>query len=243
MNLLILILLSALGTTHRPRGVDVHGKEQSTIVKGLVTDPNNSLVGGATIIFTRVDQHPIVITSSITADDGSYSIALEPGTYELSARRTGFCVERRASIRLHENLEVRIDFQLPVCAYVHPVRIPIPETSTKPFKLPGAAGGYGEEELSAISSTGLRPLILFGGREQRTGSIVYHGLAYGGNELLPVFTYNLTTLRSDILIYNSKDGSIEGIGNATWQDTKNTWQGKRIRLSIEGEHPKVLLSE
>lgn len=221
----------------------LYGKEEPTI-KGVVIDPMNALIPSVTIIFTKLDQQPIAMTSVTTGDDGSYSTSLGPGTYEVTASHTGFCPGHRANLLLHENDEIQIDFQLLVCAFMDPVELPPLAESLPTIIPPGERGnGYGEEQLSPIASTGLHPFILFGRRDKQAGAIVYHGLLNNRTELPPTFSYNLTTLKARTLIYVAKDSSIEAIDNVTWQDGRQTRRRSRVKVSIVGEYPKLLFEE
>lgn len=221
----------------------LYGREVPKI-KGVVIDPMNALIPSVTVIFTKLDQQPIAMTSVTTGDDGSYSISLGPGTYEVTASHTGFCPGHRADLLLHENDEIQIDFQLLVCAFMDPVELPPLAESLPTVIPPGEQGnGYGEEQLGAIASTGLHPFVLFGRRDQQADAVVYHGLLNNKTELPPTFSYNFTTLKAKTLIYIAKDSSIEAIDNVIWQDGRQTRRRGRVKLFLVGEYPKLLSEE
>jgi hypothetical protein len=217
----------------------VVSKGDAATVRGVVTDPMDAVIPRVSVVFAGQDEERIAVTTY----DGSYEISLEPGTYEVTARLAGFCPGHRSAIRLLENSEAQVDFQLVDCGFINWIEIPVIDPAA-PIRPPRAEGNlYGEEKLNPIPATGLRPLVLYGRREEKGDSTLYFGLLDNKRQLPAVFTYNLITLRATTLIYSNKDYSIEALGGVVWKDGKQAWRGSRIKVALNEESPKTVLRE
>jgi hypothetical protein len=216
-------------------------RHELATLKGVVTDRLNGRIAHASVVFAKGEEEKVATTSS----DGSYNINLDPGTYQVAARASGFCPGRRGAILLLKDSRAQIDFQLIDCGIIDSIESPpiTPEPRAQ-MKFPGPLGnGYGEEELNPVPATGLRPLILFGGRQENDGTISYTGLKRLESRLRPVFKYNLATLKATKLLYHAEDYSVEGIGDITWQDGEQAWQGARIKVCLNETPPRVILND
>jgi len=82
-----------------------------TYLSGLVRDPSDGAVPGATI--TVVNEETGFRRLTRSRSDGSYVVvSLEPGLYKINARRAGFRTLIRLGVRLELGQPVRVDFTL-----------------------------------------------------------------------------------------------------------------------------------
>ncbi len=218
-----------------------HHAEDMATVRGTVMDMSGARVRAASVEFVGRGGNNAVRT----ADDGSYTINLEPGAYEVTAHLTGFCPRHRGTIVLPKNSQTEIDLEMLVGGYGDPIEIdPIPTESSNQTKTRCLhENGYNEEQLTAVAKTGLHPLVLYARRQEKPDSILYFGSQADNKRLPAVFTYNLATLRADSIVYHLKDDSIDGLGGVVWQDGKQTWHGSRVKLSLDGQFPKAIVKE
>jgi carboxypeptidase family protein len=217
------------------------GEPGRPTVRGIVTDPLNSRIAGASVLFVKPGQEKVAVTEN----DGSYEISIDPGTYALSVRAAGFCLGHRSGIILRKHSQARIDFQLVECGIIDSIQPPQPNGRQQSLiRPPGPDGnGYGEESLNPVPPTGLHPFILFGHREEKGDRLVYIGLERKKSSLPAVFTFNLTTIKANTIVYDARNKSVEGLGEVSWQDGEHIWHGKRIDLVISGDSPRVVLKE
>jgi carboxypeptidase family protein len=236
LRLLIVVLLAALTAPNQvsQRTPD----EPEAEVTGTVTDRHGRYVDGARLLFVSGDRRTIVQTT----DDGTYTIRLVPGIYVLRVMDARFCESRRGEFALKAEAQVRFDFDLVDCDFVdyffpgHRAEDPYPVPPRQP-------GEYGEEELKAVSPAGLRPLVMYGDRKEEPVAIHYSFLVHAESKLPVVFTYDLLTIKADNLTYYPKDGSIEAVGNVTWQDGHETRLGSRATVSFRSGEPIVSLTK
>ena len=79
-------------------------------ILGFVTDTSGAVVPGAEVVITSNTGYRRTVTS---ADDGSYrALLLPPGSYEVSASRTGFKTFVRKGIDLAVDQNLRVDIAL-----------------------------------------------------------------------------------------------------------------------------------
>jgi len=206
-------------------------------LSGIVVDENGAVIRGVSLEFARGGRN----TLSVTTDDGSYRATLEPGTYDFTAHVRDFCPRHRGSILVSENSEIRIDLEMFVGGYGDPTEPgPVLGDPSAPSRASCIyENGLREEQLSPIPATGLRPLVLYGHREEKAGLTLYVGLQRHPT----VFTYNLVTLKAASVAYDTKEKSIDGTGNVSWQDGTKTWHGRRIKVSLNEKSPMVVLEE
>jgi hypothetical protein len=206
------------------------GEQQSpsdeAVVTGTVTDVDGGRINGARVRVTDGDH--VVRVQKTT--NGDYTVHLPPGVYTVSVDSSGFCGSRRSAFSLKPGTHAKFDFGLTVC----------PSDS-----FGRQAGEYGDEELTAIGPAGLRPLVMYGERQEGPESISYSSLIineFNDTRMPVVYSYDLLTIRCDHLIYFSKDNSIEASGNVVWQDGSETRRGSKLSLSFRDGEPIVSLT-
>jgi carboxypeptidase family protein len=205
-------------------------------VKGTVTDTSGAGILGASVAFARGGQSVTVKTDSY----GTYRALLEAGSYEVSVKASGFYEMRRGPFILREGTDTKFDFQLVDVVISDRV---VPADSSRPRTALRDPYNYQEQRLDVIAPNGLRPLVLFGGREERAGSVTYAGLLRDGKRLPVVYTYDLLTVRCETLTYFPKDGSVQGTGNVVFEDGERTQRGSKIEISFRDGKPEARLSE
>ena len=90
-------------------GFDVRAQSTNATLSGTVSDQTGAAVGGATI--TALHSRTGASTSATTNDEGVYTFAsLQPGTYRVTAERTGF--RRLVHDEVILELSARIVFNL-----------------------------------------------------------------------------------------------------------------------------------
>jgi hypothetical protein len=202
-------------------------------VKGIVTDINGSRVPGASVEFTN----PCGQFTSLTSEDGAYTLRVAPGTYKVRISKFGFCDAHRGAFSLRESSKVQFDFQLLACGTYDREGISAPSSLTR------LHDRYQEEELNAPTTDAIWPLVTYGKREHRGDSVRYSGFEFQGKRHPVVYTYNLLTITADILLYSQKDNTIEGIGDVVWHDGNQTRRGSRIRISYSKGETTIELTK
>ena len=87
---------------------------------GTVRDQSGALIPGVTVTAIEVDTG--FTRSSVTQDDGSYTIfLLPPGQYRLAAKKAGFEKTIQGPINLLVDAHPRVDFQIKVGARRRPL--------------------------------------------------------------------------------------------------------------------------
>ncbi|MHB8526681.1 MAG: carboxypeptidase-like regulatory domain-containing protein [Candidatus Acidiferrales bacterium] len=226
---LAIILVTAFPQVTVQKASD-HGYAESS---GTVKDVIGARIVGASVEFTSKTSHYSLTTGS----DGTYSARLTPGIYSVTATKASFCDGHRASFSIVANQKVEIDFVLPY------------NMQASDGGFPRAAGCYNEDEPSMPRQGELRPLVLYGDREEKSsGEIVYSSLKrcvreYQSDtteERYPaIFTYDLLTLKADTLIFKPRDKSITGIGNVTLQNGTETQRGSTMTIRFRDGRREV----
>ena len=91
-------------------------------VTGLVTDPNGSIIVGATVTITNSQTNLARTTATNSA--GNYAFpSLNPGVYNLKAEMQGFKGESHGGVELHVEQIARIDFHLQIGAVTQTVEV------------------------------------------------------------------------------------------------------------------------
>jgi protocatechuate 3,4-dioxygenase beta subunit len=94
----------------------LHGlepQEGRATCRGVVTDPNGSVVPGARV--TLVNEKTKYKRVKKTDDEGQYNFGLlEPGLYTLTVKYPSFDTFQREHLSLHSNEELRLDVLLDV---------------------------------------------------------------------------------------------------------------------------------
>jgi len=91
-------------------------------VTGLVTDPNGSIIVGATVTITNSETN--VAHATTTNSAGNYAFpSLNPGLYNLKAEMQGFKGESHGGVELHVEQIARIDFHLQIGSVTQTVEV------------------------------------------------------------------------------------------------------------------------
>jgi len=91
-------------------------------VTGLVTDPSDSILVGATVTVTNSQTN--VGRTTTTNSTGNYTFpALQPGVYNVKVEMQGFQGEVREGVELHVEQIARIDFHLKIGAVAQTVEV------------------------------------------------------------------------------------------------------------------------
>ena len=97
----IFLVLSSIAYTQSTYGV----------LKGAITDPSGAAVRDAAVEATNADTG--VGRSAKTDSDGFFRLPnLDPGSYNITARATGFAGAERKNVELLAREEVQVDLQL-----------------------------------------------------------------------------------------------------------------------------------
>jgi hypothetical protein len=91
-------------------------------ISGVVTDPSNAVVSGATVVATNVQTG---VAATVTTDSkGFYSFpSLAVGTYEVQVTQSGFRTYDKTGVAIDANSAVRIDVSLQVGATAEKVEV------------------------------------------------------------------------------------------------------------------------
>jgi hypothetical protein len=226
------VLLASISGNAQPQV-----KPSEAIVTGNVTDVSKAVVPNALV---RIAGNEGTFSMQ-TLSNGDYVIKAPPGTYEISVSLPGFCKGRRAPFSLKAGAEVKFDFELLVCPIVDYVYVP--SHDGLPATPPKLRDRYQDEQLPTIGPGGLRPLVLFGGREEKGDLTIYSNLTLQDWHFPVVYTYDLLTIKADSLTHSRSDDSITGTGNVVFQDGKGTRRGSSIRVVFDKGAPQVDLSD
>src|SRR5215813_4944172 len=85
---------------------------QTSALSGSVRDARNAPISGASV--TAVNTATNASRTTTTAEDGTYSLTLDPGTYELRVEKKGFLKSVRPDLNLTPNQTVQVDLTLQV---------------------------------------------------------------------------------------------------------------------------------
>lgn len=106
---------SASGTQQQTTPAAASGSGQvqtgATRVHGTVADPDGAAIPGATVIFTGTKGPARKVTSGA---DGSYSVALAPGTYNLVVSMQGFSTYSVQSLKIAPVASLTVDAKLQI---------------------------------------------------------------------------------------------------------------------------------
>lgn len=206
------------------------------VVTGTIVDTFQGRITDATVTLSAGGHK----YRTATMPNGEYTISVNPGVYEIRVTRPGFCDGRRGAFVLRTGIEVSFDFELLVCGSVDPITIqPNDVGAAAP---PPPPDRYQYQELSAVGRDGLRPLVLFGNRDDHDDSVSYSSLTVLNRHFPVVYTYNLLTIKAETLMCSKKDNSVRGFGSVTWQEGKVTKHGPSIELTFPNGEPHVDLA-
>src|SRR5262249_37082466 len=99
---------------------------QTSRISGSVHDALSAVVAGATVTAWNNGAQPS--RTAVTTDNGSYTLDVEPGTYELRVEKTGFRRAVRPNVNLTVNQNEQVDFTLEVGALNETVTVSASET-------------------------------------------------------------------------------------------------------------------
>ena len=86
--------------------------DTATVV-GTVRDASEAVVPGAKVTLTAVETG--ISAVKMSAADGNYEFpAVRPGTYVVTAEKTGFAVALVDSVQVQVGARLRVDLQMPV---------------------------------------------------------------------------------------------------------------------------------
>jgi len=81
-------------------------QQQPGTISGIVTDPDNEPLSGATINVLETDR------SYSTGPDGRYSISLQPGTYTLEVGYLSYQKQQKSNLTVNEGKRIDVNFTL-----------------------------------------------------------------------------------------------------------------------------------
>jgi hypothetical protein len=205
----VVFLLLAFGSTESLAGDDGN-------VDGVLTDVNGARISNGTLTFNNATNE----YKTQTGPDGTYSIKLKPGTYDLTVSSRYFCTVRRAAFVLNGHSALRFNFQMWVCptdiALIH------------------------YKELEKVASAHLRPLVLFGKSETRGDSERFigaetHDDGTGHARKYPaILTFNLLTVQADEIVYNPSQGLVIARGSVSWENGDRSGRDNNMKIRLEG---------
>src|SRR5262245_57054335 len=104
--------------------VHAFGQSSNATVSGSVLDATGAVVPGVTIRATNTATG--VVTTVQSNDTGSYSFAsLLPGTYSVTAERSGFQTQTYTTVQLGNASQVRLNFSLAIAAVTQTAEVTI----------------------------------------------------------------------------------------------------------------------
>ena len=134
------------------------GQISSGTFYGQVQDQSGALVSGVHVTIRQ--ENTDFLRSTMTDDSGSYRVPdLSPGTYSLTAERSGFRTVVASGLTLEVNQEARFDFKLQVGPARETVTV---STSVSPLQTEDSSEGYrfGSRMLTELPLDGRNVLSL-----------------------------------------------------------------------------------
>jgi hypothetical protein len=205
----------------------------SATTSGSVTDQTEAVIQGAVVRF----ESTAGTVESVTNNVGEYSATLLPGVYSVSVAAHGFTKLHRSELAISPGQQMKLSFDLSVWSNIN---------QTEEEKLPAAIKANGplyEETLPPLGASGIKPVIVFGVRDQRGDFLLYAGRLGRSLYDSPCFSFDRFTLAARTLIWNPSTKILEGGVDAKWQDGTSTWRGYQIRISFAGPTPQILLQD
>ena len=175
--------------------------DTATVV-GTVRDASESVIPGAKVTLTAIETG--ISTVRVSADDGNYEFpAVKPGTYVVTAEKTGFAVALVDQVQVQVGARLRVDLKMPVGQVSEKVEVkatqPLVETDTS-------------QRGQVISGEQIRALPLIS-REYSALALLSTGVKLAGSSLTTGNTpregaFNVNGLRSTV-----NNFLIDGIDN------------------------------
>lgn len=237
MNWRICAIAAVLAVTGGYQTKPPTNAAEHATVQGIVTDPTGGSIRDAELHFTSNGRETVTRSSS----DGTYEVNLTPGVYTVRVTLPAFCDGRRGEFSARAGATIYFTFPLIVCGWEDGYTIDA-DGHTTPFS-GTAPGGYAWEELPAVVPNGPKPMVLYGKREEKDGSIRYSTLVFANQRYSAVYTYDLQTVRATTFWYSPTDHSIVGTGNVLWQEGKTTKIGTRIEIKFLNGEPQIQLTD
>lgn len=156
-------------------------------INGKVTDPNGSVLPGATVTLKSVGTN--LESTSVTNADGNYNFALvQPGKYTLKVNATGFSELSREGIEVRVADRLTLDLQMTVAGVGEMVTI------TSGLVLESSSVSTGSE----VSSKQISELPLIDGAAYQLATLA-PGVVYTGNPAFtsPTSNGNLASFRAN----------------------------------------------
>jgi len=191
-------------------------------VEGVAVDIADAGIASATIDFASGDNKFRVQTRA----DGTYSIALRPGTYTMTVSHNGFCTFRRAPFVLRKDSRLRFNIQMWVC--------------------PTDMEFVRYAELDEVPHTHLKPLVLFatnvrqGGLQRFSGPTTNDDGTGQARKYPAILTFNRLTVQSEEIVYDHSSHALTAQGNVVWEDGSKSGMGDSVEVKLDGFSPRPL---
>jgi Carboxypeptidase regulatory-like domain len=209
-------------------------------VKGTVSDINGARVGGASLHFLGPGREVVTIST----EEGTYSVHLEPGRYRVEVTHTGFSQARRGDFDIGRDSAFRFDFELVSGGIIDTIKVPVAPKQDGGSSGNGSKNGadviegtYRFEELQAPQGESIRPLVAFGHSDIFSTLSRYVGPVVEGKYLPAIVTYDRYTFKANSIKYSRDDFSLVGEGDASWDDGATVRTGSRIDILLSGHDP------
>lgn len=209
-------------------------------VKGTVSDINGARVGGASLHFLGPGREVVTIST----EEGTYSVHLEPGRCRVEVTRTGFFQARRGVFDIGRDSAFRFDFELVSGGIIDTIKVPVAskrDGGSSRNESKNAAdvieGTYHFEELQATQGESIRPLVAFGHSAIFSTLSRYVGPVVAGKYLPAIVTYDHYTFKANSIKYSRDDFSLVGEGDVSWDDGTTVRTGSRIEILLSGHDP------
>jgi hypothetical protein len=205
-------------------------------VRGVVTDESSGPIANAELGFLK----DLEETSVETASDGTYSVRLFPGNYTVRVVSPGFCDEHRGAFSARAGWEAKFNFTLRGAALADPNAV---DADGNPLQHDEKKCSYHWEELTAPGGDRLKPMVLYGKREQEDTSVRYSIHDPVTQETSVVYMYDLLKIKATELLYSALDRSIVGTGKVVVQNGETTENGSRVDVTFPDGTPHVKLTK
>ena len=211
---------------------------KSTELDGVVTDLNDTRVLMAEVEAVDTKYKKFVTE---TDSEGTFAFLVPPGVYRIRAAREGYCESRRAPVAVTGQKSLKFSFQLIGCPTVD--YKPSDDDLTNYTPRPEPSPRYHYDDVRPVTSDGLWPVVSYGKREPEGTSIRYSSLVVGTRKFPVIYTFNMLTVKADDMVYSTLDSSIHATGHVVWETDRTSQSGSAIRISFQGDKPKVNLEE
>ena len=182
--------------------------DTATVV-GTVRDTSDSVIPGARVTLTAVETG--ISTVRMSAADGNYEFpAVKPGTYVVTAEKSGFAVAMVDQVEVQVGARLRVDLRMPIGAVSEKVEV----TATQPL-----VDTDSSQRGQVITGEQIRSLPLIA-REYSALALLTTGVKVGGSSLTTGNTpregaLNVNGLRSTVnnFLIDGVDNNAYGTSN------------------------------